>query len=239
MSSFFTRLLGYRKLHDLVTQEVKESQDILAFKIRELKAMEILKPYFPEGYLFESNFSMSFQAVQHILNDISVYKPRHILEIGSGLSTQVISRFIELQGLSTQLVSVDDNGEWQQMLHISSPNTQLLQFPLIDRHPFSYRQEGKWFDIPADHPVQGDAYDMVIVDAPKGMLGPFSRLGFVDFIQGKTTADTVIFLDDAQREDEQQIARWVQERYPEFTCVDFNYRYVRLAQNGHFATQPG
>lgn len=72
------RIFGVEKMVYLSTQKMEE---ISSWKMRELKAFEILKPYFNKGFLFETGFTISFQTFQHIANDIVLFKPKTILKI--------------------------------------------------------------------------------------------------------------------------------------------------------------
>lgn len=227
-------LLGIDKLEES-NKKLEESN---LFKIKELKAFEILKPYFPEGYLFESSFSMSFQAIQHILNDIFIYKPARILEFGSGLSTQIISNFLLENKLDTKLYSVDDDGEWQSMLKVSNPNVTLFSFSLIQDSPYSYQKNGKWFDVPDDHELTKLNFDLVIVDAPKKNVCKYSRYGFIPFLKDKISEKAIIYVDDSNRPDEQQIVEWAKENFPTINTSRFHQRYTRISPKEAFSTRP-
>lgn len=227
-------LLGIDKLE----KSNKKLEESNLFKIKELKAFEVLKPYFPEGYLFESSFSMSFQAIQHILNDIFIYKPERILEFGSGLSTQIISNFLLENKLTTKLYSVDDDGEWQSMLNVSNPNVTLSSFSLVQDSPYSYQEKGKWFDIPENHELTQLNFDLVIVDAPKKSVCKYSRYGFIPFLKGKISKNAIIYVDDSNRPDEQQIVEWAKEHFPTINTSKFHQRYTRISGEEAFSTRP-
>ncbi|WP_158531211.1 class I SAM-dependent methyltransferase [Algoriphagus chordae] len=205
---------------------------------RELKAFEIVKPYFPNGFLFETGFSMSFQAIQHILNDIIVYKPNSILEFGSGLSTQIISSFIQKNQLKTQLYSIDEDQQWQESLGITNPLVTLLSFPLISNSPYSWNKVGIWYDIPVNHDLQKLHFDMILVDAPKGNICKNSRYGFIPFLQNRLGTNSIVFLDDSNRPDETEVVRLAQINFSYLVNTQNNIRYTRLSGRESFYTRP-
>lgn len=232
------RLFGLDKLQFLIQKLNKGSDDALLFHVRELKAFEILKPYFPKGYLFETGFSISFQAIQHILNDIFIYKPNTVLEFGSGLSTQIISNFLAVNQLKTQLISVDEDKYWQDSLKISNPLVCLLNYPLVSKSPYSWNQNEIWYDVSEDHFLGEKIFDMVIVDAPKGSLCKYSRYGFIPFTLGRLSENAIVYIDDSQRLDESIIVQLTVDCFPSLINVQFNHRYCRLSSAESYQTRP-
>jgi predicted O-methyltransferase YrrM len=208
------------------------------YHFKELKAIEVLKPYFPKGYLFESGFSLSFQTIQHIANDIVIFKPSIVLEFGSGLSTIILNNFIKQNGLEVRLISIDNDGLWQRSLREECDRVDFFDFPLRQSHPNSYNAMGSWFDIPDDHHLNTLKYDLVIVDAPKGSLGKLSRYGFIPFIEDKLSKNAVVYIDDTNRIDEQQIAEiWGGKNKATMISEIFN-RYTRFTSDQSYYTSP-
>lgn len=242
MRKIFTKIrdkiLGVDKLAYLIEMESKRKIQQSDFNKRELKAFEILKPYFPEGFLLETSYSLSFQTIQHILNDIQIFKPKVILEFGSGLSTLILGNFIKKSQLRTKLISIDDDSSWQELLKAQGTLADFYCFPLVANHPFSYEGLGSWFGIPSDHPLTNLQLDMVIVDAPKGNLSKMSRVGFIPFIKQKLSEGAIVYLDDTHRSDESLIAESFLVQVGHQMEARKYYKYTRFSVNKDFNTSP-
>ncbi|WP_297337967.1 hypothetical protein [Algoriphagus sp.] len=235
---FRDKLFGIDKISYFIESETSKKIILGDFNKRELKAFEILKPYFPEGFLLETSYSLSFQTIQHIINDIVIYKPKIIFEFGSGLSTMILGNFIQKNHLETRLISIDDDSSWQELLKNQGAKADFYCFPLAENHPFSFEGKGKWYNIPDNHPITELKFDLVLVDAPKGDLSKLSRYGFVGFMINKLSDQVIVYLDDTHRTDEHLIAQFflkeigvpmVQERF---------YKYSRFSSSNSFNTSP-
>ncbi|QDH79798.1 hypothetical protein FKX85_12455 [Echinicola soli] len=232
------KLFGISKIGYLIAEEGKRNRELSSYNMRELKAIEFLKGYFPEGFLFETGFSLSFQTIQHIINDLIIYKPKVILEFGSGLSTQILSNYINKHQLGSKLISIDDDQEWQDALKQVCKGVDFHTFPLQDDHPYSYGGEGKWFDIPKNHSINTVEFDLIIVDAPKGGLCRQSRIGFIPFVKDKLSSAPIIYLDDTHRQDEQEIGHFLVKTIPAFVGKINGFNYTRYSFGDKLHTSP-
>lgn len=228
------RVIGLNKTKYVFRQEMRKCES----QYRELKALEIIKPYLPKGFVIETAFSMPFQAIQHVLNDIAIYRPDTILEFGSGLSTQVISAFLETEGIPSRFISIDEDSIWQSKLGLSGAKVELLTFPLESESSFSYQMKGSWFQIPDDHEIRKLQYDLVLVDAPKGTNCALSRYGVIPFLQKNLSANSILYFDDTDRPDEYQIAILAQEEFEFLQQKHVFSRYTRLSGKEVFYTKP-
>lgn len=232
------KVFGVDKNRTNAEKEVAKAMDLDKFNFRELKAMEVLKPYFPDGYLFETSFSLSFQTIQHLLNDIIFKRPKIVLEFGSGLSSLILDNFIRKEKLDVKVISVDDNKPWQEFLSSKVEHVEFFHFPIKEENKYSHNQDKNWFGIPDDHPIHQYHFDLVVVDAPKWSNCKYSRYGFVPFLEGKIDEKSIIYLDDAHRGDETKILEWFKEKYPQFTQFQHFYKYCRISVDEDFFTFP-
>ncbi|WPR76873.1 hypothetical protein [Algoriphagus sp. NG3] len=231
------KFLGVSQLEESIVAHTLNQEKELLFRQRELKAIEILKPYLPTGYLFETGFSLPFQLIQHIINDMLVYRPATLLEFGSGLSTQILSKMIHVEGLDIQLISVDNDADWQQILRKDCPQVQFYSFPLLPESPYAYTNSGSWYDIPSKAPWGEKPIDMVLVDGPKGSTCEKARYGFIPFLEGKLGERPILYVDDTHREEE----RFILEQASSFfnlPQVQSFHRYSRLSHTENFYTAP-
>lgn len=231
------KYLGIPQLEESISHATLTLEREVAFRQRELKALEILKPYLPQGYLFETGFSLPLQLIQHIVNDILAHQPKTILELGSGLSTQILGNMIRIESLDVQFISVDNDANWQKMLEPNCPQVSFYSFPLSEQSPYSYTKSGVWYAIPEDPPWGGSPIDMVLVDGPKGSSCEKARYGFIPFLKDRLGERPIIYVDDTHRADERFIVEQASSAF-NLPQVQSFHRYSRLSQAEDFYTAP-
>ena len=168
-----------------------------------------------DTYLPVTSWSIAPTTIALILNEILIENRKNIIEFGSGLSTVYICLLIAKYKLDVNFISVDDNLEWiekQNLILEDLGCKNLVNFvhaPIIDLNDtnITYGAQQKWYDVKEIDPVVKDSnWDMVIVDGPQGSITPFSRYSAVPFLRKYLDSQPVIFLDDARRTDEMEIA---------------------------------
>jgi hypothetical protein len=234
LSKLRDKLLGISKLEYFLDKKVAQS---VANSTKELKALQILQPYMPKSYVFESGFSMSFQAIQHIANDIVVYRPESILEVGSGLSTIILNNVIQQLDYNPSFISLDQDPDWQEHLKIQCPSVDFRSFSISKENHFSFQGKGSWFDIPAGNDLLNKTYDLIIVDGPKGSESKYARFGILGLLRGRLGKLPILFLDDTDRHDEKMIRDAAKEMLGFKEIKDFK-RYSRLSFSDKFFTTP-
>lgn len=159
--------------------------------------------------------------VQHITNE----KPNTILELGSGASTLIIAKTLQLINTENRIhIAVDHEEKYlnisRECARINELEDQVnwLHCPLAN-----YKEFGKlWYSELVEH-LQDKKIDLLIVDGPPGPLQPHSRYPALPIIYPFLNEHCTIILDDAIREQEQEIVeKWISE-YPEFSsslCLD-------------------
>ena len=244
MINFFTRLrnkvLGINAIHQKIQDEQKETIRQIKYHHKELQALGLLGEFLPKNYFPVTGFSLSFQQIQHIINDIAYFKPTKILEFGSGISTVIISNFLKANKLNAKLYSVDNDLEWQDQVKNQiegNNNTEFFHFP-IGETEFSFMNEKvKWYKIPRDHLINNlKEIDLVIVDGPSGGICKYSRFGFIPFLMNKLSIDAIIFVDDTHRPEEIDICEEAREVFLKNKTKFFDYS--RLANSSSFSSNP-
>lgn len=161
--------------------------------------------------------------VQHLLEN----RPKCIVELGSGSSTILISRILQILGeKETAHIAVDHESKYLGLtrdvaiLNDVADGIEFHHCPLI-----RYESLDKlWYGDIAEK-VAGRKIDLLIVDGPPGPLQPMSRYPALPLLLPYMNEHCTIILDDAIRAEEQDIARlWVQEN-PEF--------HLTLTHEGH------
>lgn len=200
---------------------------IIEQKVHEIKrhqnhTQQIALDYAQISKLFpESNFipftswSISPTVILHILNDISINKRRNIIEFGSGASTLYIAKLIETLKLDAKFYSVESNEEWffrmkeQLAVYNLGEIVTLIYAPLKNvENEFNLKDQELWYDTEIISSAIDDTQymDLIIVDGPYGGSTPYARYSAIPFLQNRLSKNFSIFLDDAHREHEDQIA---------------------------------
>lgn len=151
--------------------------------------------------------------VEHLRRE----RPAVIVECGSGLSTLILARVCALEGRG-RVWSLEHEPYCAAQTRAALARYGLTRVArVIDAPLRRYRLaagEYDWYDL-GGLPVQ--AIDLLVVDGPPGRLGPLARYPALPLLRGCLAPGCAIFLDDADRPDEQAIvARWCAE-YPDLT----------------------
>jgi predicted O-methyltransferase YrrM len=169
---------------------------------------------------FGGGWALTADAAVVLVREIAINRPRNILELGSGVSTQLIARMLKEAG-EGMLYSMDHDVKWasQTRRHIRASGLEnhvvVLDAPL-EKQRFN-DQEFNWYSIP-EVLRKVDDIDMIIVDGPPQSLDPdgMPRYPALPAFIGQLSPNAMIYIDDAKRPYEQRmIARWLKE-FPEF-----------------------
>lgn len=211
----------------------------LKYQSNELLAYNILNKYMPDKYFIKSSFSISYSTILHILNDILIYRPKKILEFGSGLSTIVLSNAIHDLNLDTVIHTVDSDANWLNIVknYLSDrSNVKFHNCPIVD---FDVKMYKKYYDIYSNPVLNSiDDFDMYIIDGPWSRITPNVRYGAVDFILSRKRNDKnlIIYVDDINRKDEILIYESL-SKLLSIKGVKFN-KYARLSNQNTIETKP-
>ncbi|HEY8205740.1 MAG TPA: hypothetical protein VIF81_13490 [Pyrinomonadaceae bacterium] len=145
-----------------------------------------------------------------------------ILECGSGLSTLLLGLFAGRRGVQTW--SLEHLPEWHarvtKAIHRHQiPGVNVCLAPLREYGEFD------WYDLPRE--AMPDSFSLIVCDGPPGMTRG-GRYGLMPVLEKRIGANTLILLDDADREDETAILR----RWSLETNVKVN---LRATPTGSFA----
>ncbi|MFC3415141.1 O-methyltransferase [Algoriphagus hitonicola] len=244
MGSFVKRLIKFRdnligldKVDFYVNRRIESKSEFNLFRFRELKAIEFLRPYFPKGYVVNTVYSLSFQTIQHIANDIIINRPKSIVEFGSGISTVILSNIIAENEIDTKFFSIDNNKEWQRLIALDLKNVSLIHFDISEENEYSYNGKGKWYGIPKDHDLLNINFDLAIIDGPSGSLCKYSRYGSLNFLKFRLNSNGIIFLDDVDRNEDVFLLKEFEKSF-DFALVETFGKYSRMAMTNEIYTAP-
>lgn len=150
-----------------------------------------------------------------LIRRVLAESPGTVVELGSGLSTVMVAKALEILA-SGRLISVDHKHyyleETRALLEAESLDTEveLVEAPLVE--VVLDGVEWQWYSPSVFEGL--DTVDLVIVDGPPSSTGPEARYPAVPVLAPHMKKGSLVFLDDANREDEQRIIdRWLSE-YP-------------------------
>ncbi|BAO44698.1 O-methyltransferase [Thiolapillus brandeum] len=151
------------------------------------------------------------------------HKPSSILECSSGLSTLVLARCCQLNGRG-QVISLENGEEFAQATRDNLASLGLEEHARVLHAPLG-RQEvnGQAFEWYSP-PMLPERIDILVVDGPPGFLQKHSRYPALPLLRERLVDGCHIYLDDAAREDEREIADlWCQE-IPGLTHTYLDYQ---------------
>lgn len=160
-----------------------------------------------------------------LVTQIQDRRPRSILDIGSGATTVWMANALRHFAVDGHIVAIDHQKEFAEETATTLQRQGLSSFadvrvaPLVDigwtGGPWH------WYDPMQLEDVEN--CDMVVIDGPPGNLNPLSRYPALPILSSKLSHDVRIFMDDADRPDEQAIVeRWCRE-YPDWSTTHIDH----------------
>lgn len=154
--------------------------------------------------------------LQLIVDRILTDSPQHVVELGSGASTLVIARALEMAG-GGRLHSYDQHGDFvaatRRWLGEHGLAADMRAAPL---GPPPAGWPGLWYELVAVPP----SIDLLVIDGPQWTLHPMVR-GAAESLFGRIAPRGTVILDDAARPGERLIARRWKRDWPAF---DWSFR---------------
>lgn len=191
---------------------------LIAFNARELgvlrvaasenEALQTLAPL-REGEPYPLNpATLSPENALTLCQEILYGRPRRILELGSGSSTLLMARCLEILGREGRSIVSLDHGEfWVEDSRRKLERAGLLELARVIHAPIVPTDDGPWYDLSV-LPDEAGPFDLVLVDGPEGGKGdPLARYGALPRLRQRLAPGAVLVLDDGLREGEQEVVR--------------------------------
>lgn len=168
------------------------------------------------------NWSAAPDFLELISDHCLEYRPKHIVECSSGLTTLVLARCCQLNG-SGKVLSLEHGTEYAEKTTKDLKNFGLEQYAEVIHAPLHQviinDREFSWYHLEGLHAV---SIDMLVVDGPSGFTQKHVRYPAIPMLYDRLTHESVIYLDDAARGDEQEIVEMWRKEYPSLTHAHIN-----------------
>lgn len=193
-----------------------------------------------KGYVPWTGHALRPFALATVLNDLVVNRRAAYLEFGAGVSTVFAAKLAELNGLDLELVSVEHDRAWIDVVEGLlareglSGRVRFVHSPLVDRTEPAPIGPLRWYDEARLLAGLGARrHDLVLVDGPPAGNGSMNRYPALPFLRehGLLAEDASVFLDDVHRPAERAIVR----RWSERCGLSFEILHGRVA----YAVPPG
>lgn len=147
-----------------------------------------------------------------IAQDALRFKPAVIVECSSGSTTLTLARCCELNNRG-HVFSLEHDEHYAAITRRSLHEQGLEQWATVIHAPlirYDSLQAQLWYsltDLQLSQPIE-----MLVVDGPPWHTAPLARYPALPILAGRMTADSRIYLDDAERDEEREtLKRWALE----------------------------
>ncbi len=182
-----------------------KNEDLPSFLLHQL--------YHQGSYLPYTTSSLKFRFLACLINDIVVNDRKAVLEFGSGISTIIVARLIKLNGLDCTITTVDESGEWQEIIKRILKKENLSEYVNFVCAPTelstdlnaSYEYNNKTvFDSLGDK-----KFDLVLIDGPSAWQSKnvMSRASNIKFVKNNLQDKYTIFIDNSDRPGETELTK--------------------------------
>ncbi len=173
----------------------------------------------PNKFLPYTTAAISPTALLHILNFITTFRPKNIVEIGSGISTVYIAELIKVNNLVTRFYSIENDLEWINIIKSFMNEDSKVDFihAELNEEMNFHSHKFKWFDTKVlDQNLNKNEIDLLIIDGPPGNI-PYARAGaFLYFKEQIEGQNLFYFFDDTDRKEERKIVESKGGEYQHF-----------------------
>jgi predicted O-methyltransferase YrrM len=164
-----------------------------------------------DTYLPRTGMSLRPYALSYLLNEITINNRTNIIEFGSGISTIFMARLAFKNKIELKILSVDDDDNWINKLNEILSKENLTKYVQFVHAPLKLNDNNyEWYNENIiDKSYNNQKFDLVLIDGPKAYPKGKSqiRYGALPYIYQKLKNEFIVFLDDANREGEDQIIK--------------------------------
>jgi hypothetical protein len=146
--------------------------------------------------------------------------PETVIECGSGVSTVVLARCMQLNGKG-HVYSLEHNSRFAEITHTYLAHYSLLEWVTVVEAPLERQVLSGigWIWYSPKLPLP-ERIDMLVIDGPPGEIAPLARYPAGPHLFGRMTAGASAFVDDTLRDDEREILRRWLEEFPKLRSLE-------------------
>ena len=156
---------------------------------------------------WKADVGLLTMVADHILAE----KPKTVVEFGTGASTLIIARALQIAG-GARFVSIEQDTDF-----VAKTKAWLTEYGLeadVRSAPLK-PSPGGWPGLWYEHGPLPDAIDLMLIDGPPWTIHPFTR-GAASTLFGRIALGGVVMLDDGARPGERVVARRWKKEWPQF-----------------------
>ena len=149
--------------------------------------------------------------LHRVADRILTAKPRLVVEFGSGASTLIAARALQING-GGRLISFDQHGDF-----VDATAAWLAEYGLsaeLRCVPLAPPPDG-WHGLWYDHGPLPDDIDLMLIDGPCWTIHPFGR-GAAETLFGQISVGGMVILDDGARPGERIVRKRWERNWPNF-----------------------
>jgi predicted O-methyltransferase YrrM len=198
----------------------------------------------PEPLAAMTSWSVAPEFAWWLFQQVTTTRPGKIIELGSGTSTLVIAAALKQLGVGRFLSFEHDHAyleKTRDLLQVCGlqEHVELIFAPLeeMELEGETYR----WYDLPydlIDHMAGRGGLDLLLVDGPPAATNRHARYPALPRLRDYCNESTLVLLDDAGREEEQEILG----RWDELLELGSSHQMLNNVRHGpalfHFAKKP-
>lgn len=149
-----------------------------------------------------------------IVDHLLTAKPQIVVECGSGTTTCVIARCLEINGTG-KFYSLEHHPTYAQATRNFLESRNLSTFASVIDAPLQTYSIGdtdhQWY---ATDQIPEGKIDLLIVDGPPFVEGTLARYPVAPLLFDRLAEEAVVFIDDADRASEQAMLRRIEGEFP-------------------------
>ncbi len=167
-----------------------------------------------QGLSHDRNWSAAPDFLALIVEHALSARPATIVECSSGLTSLMLARCCEMNAQGA-LFSLENGAEYAARTRAEiaryglQARATILDAPLTEYN--LNHHEYQWYRLD-DLPER--SIDMLVIDGPPGFIQRHSRYPALPLLFGKLAKECTVFMDDAARPDEREIAALWQSEFP-------------------------
>ncbi len=216
-----TQLNGLQTQLNTTTKRIKQISTAVDVTARETQNAVFLTQIGLRFPVFFGGWSIDTFLGKFLVQHLVEFRPTTILELGSGSSTTLIARTLQSMGINDNThIAVDHESKYlgisRDYARLNGVEDRVIWLACPLQH---YQELDKLWYGGIVEKLAGKKIDLLIIDGPPAPLQPMSRYPALPLLLPFMSEHCTVVLDDAIRDEEQEIARrWIHEN-PEFSLT--------------------